>query len=59
MWSYELEKPLILLVEEGIEYKAGVLGDLEYVRFPMGHVSVAFVPILEGLQELGYRLYES
>lgn len=50
------DKPLILLIEEGVDFKPGVLGDLEYIRFLEGQISVAFVPLLEGLQELGYRV---
>jgi hypothetical protein len=50
-----VEKPLILLIEKGVEFKAGILGDLEYIEFPQGHISVTFIPILEGLQELGYE----
>jgi hypothetical protein len=48
-------KPLILLIEEGVTFKPGILGDLEYFRFASGQISTAFVPLLEGLQELGYR----
>ena len=47
-------KPLILLAEEGVEFKSGILGDLEYIRFPEGHVSQSITPILEGLRELGF-----
>lgn len=49
-----IDKPLMLLIEEGIEFKPGILGDLEYVEFPKDHVSETFVSILEGFQELGY-----
>ena len=49
-------KPLILLIEEEVAFKAGVLGDLEYIRFSEGQISTTFVPLLEGLQELGYRV---
>ena len=49
-------KPLILLIEEGVAFKPGVLGDLECIRFSEGQISAAFVPLLEGLQELGYRV---
>jgi len=50
------DKPLILMIEEGVTLKPGVLGDLEYIRFSEGQISMAFVPLLEGLQELGYRI---
>jgi hypothetical protein len=49
-------KPLVLLIEEGVTFKPGILGDLEYVRFASGQISMAFVPLLEGLQELGYKV---
>ena len=49
-------RPLILLIEEGVTFKPGVLGDLEYIRFSEGQIPMAFVPLLEGLQELGYRI---
>jgi hypothetical protein len=48
------QKPIILLVEEGVEFKAGVLGDLEYIRFEKGRVADCFTPILEGFRELGF-----
>lgn len=50
------EKPIIILVEEGVDFKAGLLGDIEYVRFPKGHVAETFAPMLEGLRELGFNL---
>jgi len=50
------QKPIILLVEEGVEFKPGILGDLEYIPFPKNLISEAITPILEGLRELGYRL---
>jgi hypothetical protein len=50
------DKPLILIIEEGVSFKPGLHGDLEYIRFAAGQVSMAFVPLLEGLQELGYRV---
>lgn len=49
-----LEKPLIVLVEEGLEFKPGVLGDIEYIKFPKDHISESFISIMEGLTELGY-----
>jgi hypothetical protein len=49
------EKPLFLLVEEGTDFKSGVLGDLEYIRFAKGKIAECFTPVLEGLRELGFR----
>lgn len=48
------DKPLIVLVEEGVDFKAGILGDLEYIKYPTANVSLCFVPIVEGLRELGF-----
>jgi len=48
--------PLIALVEEETEFKSGILGDLEFIRFPKGQISETITPILEGLRELGYSL---
>ena len=44
----------MLLIEEGIDFKPGILGDLEYIKFSRDHISETFVSILEGFQELGY-----
>jgi hypothetical protein len=49
------EKPLILLIEQGVEFKPGILGDLEYIQFSKSYIASTFVPILEGLQSLGYK----
>jgi len=48
-------KPLILLVEDGVDFKPGILGDVEYIKFSKGHISEAITPLLEGLRELGYK----
>lgn len=48
-------KPLILLVEDGVDFKPGIFGDIEYIKFPKGHISEAVTPILEGLRELGFK----
>lgn len=47
-----MEKPLFLLVQDEVSFKAGILGDLEYIRFPAGQVCRCFIPILEGLKTL-------
>lgn len=49
------EKPLFVLVEEGVDFKPAVLGDLEYISFAKGKISDCFTPILEGLRELGFE----
>jgi len=51
------DKPLIVLVEEGAEFKPGILGDLEYIKFPSTNISSAFIPITEGLRELGFKFH--
>jgi hypothetical protein len=47
-------KPVIMLVENGVQLKAGILGDHEYIEFQEGNISTTFMPLIEGLQELGY-----
>ncbi len=49
-----VDKPLFLLILEGLALKPGILGDLEYVRFLDKQLSGAFAAVLEGLQELGF-----
>jgi len=51
-----IQKPIILLIEEGVEFKPGIIGDLEYIPFPKNRISETITPILEGLRELGYKL---
>jgi hypothetical protein len=48
-------KPIIILVEEGVTFKSGILGDIEYIRFSAGIITESFSPILEGLRELGFN----
>lgn len=47
-------KPLILLKAKEAEFKAALLVDHEYIPFEPPHVEAAFIPILEGLREVGY-----
>jgi hypothetical protein len=49
------KKPIILLIQDGVEFTSGILGDLEYIRFPSDRIAEAFTPILEGLRELGFH----
>jgi hypothetical protein len=49
-------KPIFLLIERGVEFKPGILGDLEYILFESGQIAGAFAPILEGLRELGFDM---
>jgi len=48
------DKPLFLLKQNDFDYKAGLLSDREYIPFPPESVEVTFIPILEGLRDLGY-----
>ena len=50
-----IEKPLFVLVEEGVDFKPAVLGDLEYIGFAKGKITDCFTPVLEGLRELGFQ----
>ena len=49
-----LGKPLIPLIEGGVDFKSGIHGDLEYIKFKESEISQTFAPIIEGLRELGY-----
>jgi hypothetical protein len=46
------KKPVFLLKREDLEFKPGMLGDLEFIPFPSGHVSKTFVHILEGVRAI-------
>jgi len=47
-------KPLIILRENGTEFKNGLLADLEYIPFEAPKIESGFIAILEGLREIGY-----
>jgi hypothetical protein len=47
-------KPLIILKENGVEFKNGLLADLEYIPFEAPKIESGFIAILEGLREIGY-----
>jgi len=49
-------KPLVILKSSDAEFKPGMLADHEYIPFEGTSIESTFVPILEGLRELGYRL---
>lgn len=49
-------KPLIILKEASAAFKPGLLADLEYVPFELDNIESAFIPLIEGLTELGYDL---
>jgi hypothetical protein len=52
-----LNKPLIVMVQSDVPFKPGILGDIEYIRFPPGQIEAAFVPLLEGLEEIGFEFW--
>lgn len=47
-------KPLFVLKEQSTEFKPGVLADHEFIPFEDSRIETIFVPVLEGLRELGY-----
>lgn len=46
------KKPVFLLKRDDVEFKSGMLGDLEFIPFPCGHVSETFVHILQGVRAI-------
>jgi hypothetical protein len=47
-------KPIIILKDTSSSFKAGILSDLEYIPFVSPNIESCFIPVLEGLRELGY-----
>jgi hypothetical protein len=47
-------KPLVILKEQTTSFKAALLADHEYIPFDDSNIETTFIPILEGLRELGY-----
>lgn len=52
--AHALEKPLFVLRDRKTTFVPGILADHEYIPFDPPHVESTFIPILEGLRELGY-----
>lgn len=50
-----LEKPVFILKEKNYEFKPGLLGDHEYIPFTNPAIESTFIPILEGMRELGFK----
>jgi hypothetical protein len=50
------DKPLFLLKQNDFSYKPGLLGDREYIPFVPDYIESTFIPILEGLRDLGYAI---
>lgn len=42
--------PVMVLREEGINFDEGLLADTEYASFPKGHISGAFIPVLQAIR---------
>lgn len=53
-----LDKPLFLLIEEGVKFDPGIHGDIEYIRFSEATLAEALIKLLEGFRELGYEFSE-
>lgn len=51
-----LKKPLFILIEDGVDFKPGLLADLEYLKFAKGNITNTFLGMLEGVKEIGYSL---
>ncbi len=49
-----LGKPLFILKEKTYSFKPGLLGDREYIPFTSPTLETTFVPILEGIRDLGF-----
>jgi hypothetical protein len=48
-------KPLFLLKEKAYQHSGALLADHEYIPFEAPHIERAFIQVLEGLRELGFR----
>jgi hypothetical protein len=48
------KKPVIVLRDRATDYKPALFGDQEYIPFTPSAIEAAFIPLLEGLLELGY-----
>lgn len=44
-------KPVIVLIEDGVEWEPGLHGDIEFIKFPRGNIEASFIGILEGLDD--------
>lgn len=50
-----LHKPLFILKHNQADLKTGILGDHEYISIGDGSVAKAFIPILEGINQISNR----
>lgn len=51
--AFAQDKPLFVLRDTRVQMKPAILGDLEYISFTAPSVETCFIPILEGMRELG------
>lgn len=51
-------KPLIIVKDRSAEFKPGLLADHEFIPFALPYIESSFIPILEGIRELGYLDFE-
>ena len=49
------EKPVFLLKEDSYIHNGGLLSDHEYIPFKSPRIETSFIPIIEGLRELGFK----
>ena len=49
------EKPLFLVKEENYIHSGALLSDHEYIPFKSPRIETAFIPVIEGLRELGFK----
>jgi hypothetical protein len=47
-------KPIFILKENSAIFKPGLFADMEYIPFNSSNIETCFIPILEGLRDLGY-----
>jgi len=52
MFADSKGKQPVVMVDNSVDYKAGMLGDKEYIPFTAGHLSEGFIRILQGLNKL-------
>jgi hypothetical protein len=52
-------KHIFLLKETTASFKPALFADIEYIPFVIPHIETCFIPILEGLKDLGYLKNQS
>jgi len=51
-----IQKPLFLLKESQYSFKPGLLGDHEFIPFVTPNLETTFIPILEGIKNVGFKV---